>query len=238
MVIRLKKVLKSDHLYYSTSLLLISIFLIITGLLLIVKNRIFYFNIMNIFIYIILLLSIFQFLKYLFNNKNLSFVNSFLYLLFGLMISYFKDIPLSFFPFIFALYMLLNGVIRIITYFLLLNSKTDSRIIYLLSSIIYFIIGIPLLFNPLNNISKMLIIVGCYTFLLGLNFFVNFLSIIIPLKIKNKLRKKIRITLPTFLAFIIPYQVLKEINNYLNSNNNSMVFVNKKDNCIPNLEIF
>ena len=237
----MNNILKSDHFYYSTSLLLISIFLILSGILLIVGNSTFYFNIMNIFISVILLLSIFQFLKYLFYNKNkhISFINSFIYLILGIIISSFRSIPLSFFPFVFALYMIFNGIIRMITYILLLKTKSDSRVFSLITSIIYFIIGIPLLFGPLKNISRMLIIVGVYILLLGFNFLISFVSNIIPLNIKNKLRRKVRITLPSFLAAVIPYQVLKEINNYLNENNNvSLIIKNKKENEIPNLEIF
>ena len=119
----MKNFLKSDRFYYSTSLLITSISLIVVGLLMIIGKDTLYFNIMNIFISIILILGIFQFLKYLIsiNKKQISFMKSFLYLMFAIIISYIRNIPLSLFPLLFAIYMLFNGIIRLISYFLLLN---------------------------------------------------------------------------------------------------------------------
>lgn len=231
--------LKSDQFYYSTSLLIISIFLIIIGLLMIFGERSFYFNIMNIFIFIILILGIFQFLKYFTSKKkkNVTFIKSFLYLLFSIIVFSIRSIPLSVFPLIFALYMILNGIIRIITYFLLLKTKANGRIFNIITSIIYFIVGFPLLFKPLKNISTMLILVGIYSLLLGFNFLLNFINSIITIKFKNNLRRRFRITLPSLFAAIIPYQVLKEINHYINEENKQELIINSKDD-IPDLEIF
>ena len=235
----MKNVLKSDHFYYSTTLLITSMFLIISGIIIIIGNKVFYFNLMNILISIILLLSIIQFIKYLFYNKNkdINFLTSFLYLTLGIIIYSFKGIPLSFLPIIFAIYMIINGIIKLISYILLLKTKSNGKLLNIFLSIIYLLIGIPLLFSPLKNISTMLIILGIYSILLGINFLLNFININIPLNIKSKLRSRFRITLPSFLAAIIPYQVLKEINSYI-LNNNQKKLDYKKNTKDYNLEIF
>ena len=155
--------------------------------------------------------------------------------MFAIIISYIRNIPLSLFPLLFAIYMLFNGIIRLISYFLLLNDNANGKLFNLITSVIYFVIAFPLIFKPLKNISTMLILVGIYSLLLGLSFLINFLNSIISINIK----KRFRITLPSLFAFILPYQVLKEINSYINEDNAvSLILEDKKEDYKPDLEIF
>lgn len=211
----------------------------------IIGKSIFYFNVMNLFISIILLLGIFQFFRYILlklkpNSQKITFIKSFTYLIFCIIISSIRTIPLSFFPIIFAIYMLLNGIINFITYFLMLLSKVNGKFLYFIMGIIYFLMGVPLLFAPLKNITTMLLIVGVYAILLGINFFFTFLSNILPVKAKKVLKRKFRLTLPAIFEAIIPYQVLKEINYYWNRDNFDYPLVIKENKTYikPDLEVF
>ena len=239
----MKNILKSDKFYYSTSLLIVSISLIFLGLLMIIGRDELYFDIMNIFISVILILGVFQFIRYFFmkpSNKKITFIQSFSYLIFCLIISSIRAIPLSIFPIIFALYMLLNGIIRMITYFLMLSTKVNGRIVHLILGVVYLLIGIPLLFAPLKKITTVLLLVGYYIVLLGFNYLLIFISNILPIKVKTKIQRKIRITLPAIFQAIIPYQVLREINYYWNKNNfdKPLIMKEKKIDATPDIEVF
>ena len=76
----------------------------------------------------------------------------------------------------------------------------------------YIFIAIPILCAPLKNIEIVLTILGIYILFLSLTYLFDFIRYTTPEKTQNKLKRRIRITLPVFIEAIIPYQVLNEIN--------------------------
>lgn len=240
----MKDALKSDKFYDSTTLFIFSFLLIFLGCLTIIGKDKLYFNVVNIFITTILILGIFQFLRYFFLKLKPSeksyFYKSLFYLLFSLILSSIRTIPLSILPLLFAIYMLCNGIIRLVSYIIMYKSACNGRLFQLFIAIIYFMVGIPLLISPIKNVDTMLIIVGGYTCFLGINLFTDFITNLIPVKLKTKLKRKFRITLPAILEAIIPYQVLREINYYIDSENydSELVYEEKKIEDKPDLEVF
>jgi len=241
----MKSILKSDQFFEATSFFVTSIALIILGILILIGKNQLYFSVIDMFISSLLILGILQFIRYIFltlkpQEKKVTFTRSFFYLLFCLILSSFPSIPRSILSLLFSIYMLLNGGIKLITYFILLSSKSNGRLGQLILALIYFVVGIPLLFSPIQKVDTMLIFLGWYTVLLGITYFFDFLSEIIPKKVKIRLRRHFRITLPVLLEAILPYQVLREINYYLNKEafDIPMVYEEKKSEIIPDLEVF
>lgn len=237
--------LKSDRFYSSSSSVIAGIVLIIIGLIMILGQDKLYFDFINLFLLVTLIMGFIQFIRYFIpkqkkTDRKISFTQSFFYLVFCLVISCFPKIPMSFLPILFASYMILNGIIKLITYILLWQEKTQGRLRELFMFLIYMAIGIPLLFAPLKNVSTMLWIVGIYTILLGINFLFDFISDVVPRRVKNKLRRRIKITLPVLLEAIIPYQVLNEINYFINRDDykKDFVYQEKNSDVTPDLEIF
>lgn len=241
----MKFILKSDKLFEATSLFASSVALITLGILILIGKNQLYFNVINIFISILLVLGIFQFVRYFFlklkpQEKGITFTRSFVYLLFCLILSSIREIPMSIMPLIFSIYMILNGGIQLMTYLILLSSKANGRLYPLFLTVIYFSIGIPLLFSPIQNVDTMLILVGSYTLLLGGTYFLDFLTELVPKRVKIRIRRRCRITLPVLLEAILPYQVLREINYYWNREafDQPLVYEDKKMNISPDLEVF
>lgn len=241
----MKSILKSDKFFKATSLLVASISLIVLGILLLVGRNQLYFNVIDIFISTLLVLGVLQFVRYFFlklkpQEKRVTFARSFAYLLFCLILSSIREIPKSIMSLIFSIYMLLNGAIKLMTYFILLSSKANGRLGQLLLSILYFMIGIPLLISPIKNVDTMLVILGSYTILLGGTYLLDFVTELIPKRVKTKIRRRFRITLPVLLEAILPYQVLREINYYWDKEafDVPMVCQEKKADSIPDLEVF
>ncbi len=241
----MKSILKSDKLFEATSLLVASLSLIILGILILIGKNQLYFSVIDMFISTLLILGVLQFARYFFlklkpQEKKVTFTRSFAYLLFCLILSSIREIPKSIMPLLFSIYMLLNGVIKLMTYLILLTSKANGRLGQLLLSIIYFLIGIPLLISPIKNVDTMLIFLGSYTIMLGATYLVDFIVELIPKKIKTKIRRRFRITLPVLLEAVLPYQVLREINYYWDKDTFDvpMVYEEKKTDSIPDLEVF
>lgn len=237
--------MKSDRFFNATNSLIISGCLITLGILMCLGRDRLYIDFVNLFLLIILCLSIKPFFNYFLDkekNKNINFTRSFLNLLFCLICSLFKDIPLSILPLIFGLYLLLNSVIKFINYYILFKEKANGKLTEFILGFIYFGVSIPIIFSPLKHLTTVLIIIGVYSILLGINYLFDFISAIIPKKLKNKLKRKIRISLPVFIEAIIPYTVLREINYQLDKDtyDKSFIVENKdSDNDIEiDLEIF
>lgn len=235
--------MRSDKLFNVTNSLIIGICLIILGSLMCIGKDTLYINFVNLFLIVVLFLSMKQFLNYFVGKKKdqkMNFTRSFLNLLFCLICSLFKDIPLSILPIIFGLYLLLNSIIKFINYYILFKGKANGKLTEFVSGIFYLIVSIPIIFSPLKHLSVVLIIIGIYTILLGTNYIINFITFLIPKRVKNKLKRSIRISLPVFIESIIPYTVLNEINYQIDKENydKPFVFEEKSLEIEPDMEVF
>lgn len=78
--------------------------------------------------------------------------------------------------------------------------RNNSRVSFgtITEIIIFFGFGVTALFSPLMHLNEILVIIAIYFFLLGMNFIKDFIMEIIPKKTKNKLKRKVRITLLVF----------------------------------------
>lgn len=234
--------MKSDKLFNATNSFIIGIGLILIGILMVIGRDTLYINFVNIFILAILFLSIKQFVSYFIDRKKekkIHFTRSFLNLLFCLVISLFKDIPISILPIVFGLYLLLNAAIKLVSYYILVTSKSNGSLTELFFGILYIVISIPILFSPIKNLNTVLLIIGIYIILLGINYIMDFIFLIIPKHLKNKIRRNFRISLPAIIEAIIPYTVLREINYLLDkeSYDEPFVFEKKSEDILPDLEI-
>ena len=143
---------------------------------------------------------------------------------------------LSLFPIMFGIYMLVNGIIKFVTYVVFKKVENENFYNVLLGSVIDFIFSYIMIKEPSENIDNLTIILGIYIILFGVTYAKDFLKEIFPDIIKKK-RKK-RITLPIIVSSMMPYGVLLKINNALNSYETPVKVKNKKVSGNVDLEIF
>lgn len=220
--------MKSDKLFNATNSLIIGISLVILGIIMIVGKDELYVNIVNVFLLAVLFLSLKEFVNYFRGrkkDKEINFTRCFLNLSFCLILSLFKDIPLSILPLIFGLYLLLNSIIKFINYYILFLSSANGRLTELFFGLIYLGFAVPIIFAPLENLNTVLTIISIYIILLGTNYIIDFILLIIPKKVKINIKKVFRISLPPFIEAIIPYTVLREINYLLDKENYDKPFI-------------
>ena len=235
--------IKSDKLFSATNSLIIGIVLVFIGIIMIIGKDWLYINFINVFLIAIFVLSIKQFINYFIGKKKdqqLNFTKSFIYLLFCLILSLFRDIPLSILPIIFGFYLLLNAIIKFISGLILYKNGAHGKLAEFISGFIYLFIAVPIIFSPLKNLNIVLILIGLYLTLLGTNYILDFVFFLIPNTVKKKMRRRFRISLPVFIEALIPYTVLNEINYLLDKENydKSFVFEEKKEDVVPDLEVF
>lgn len=227
--------------YYDKSFYLISgIGLIILGFILIFLNKQFYELTVLILVYIFLIIGIKNFLTYFFkkNKKTSDFVNSLLHLIFALILSSLKELSLSIVPVIMGFYFLINFVLQLINTVILIKNKDKGSLYKFVLSFIYLIISLILIFKPLNNLKELTITSGIYFILLGLNYIYDYISDFIPVRFKNKVKRRFRFSLPVLFEAIIPYRVLNYINRYLEEEDLKKIQIVEKDNDVkPDMEI-
>ena len=115
-------------------------------------------------------------------DKKINFTRCFFNLIFCLVLSCFKNIPLRILPIIFGFYLLLNAIIKFISGYILVKNKANGKLTEFMIGFVYLIVSIPIIFSPLKNLNRVLIVVGIYIILLGINFIMDFIS----QKIKEK----------------------------------------------------
>ena len=198
-----------------TNLLLIGLFIISLGIIIIVVNVSFYELIIFIFSVFIIINALYNIINYFLKHKKLNLINSIINIILGYLMLIIPKIPLSVLPIIFAIYIIFNGIVKMVNAYQMYKNKVKGKWSEGGSALVYIVFGIILLFSPLIHIRIVLNIIGIYLVLYGLSFIGDFISTIIPTKTKKNLKRKVRITLPVFIAAFVPHKVLKELNEFL-----------------------
>ena len=219
-----------------------SIILFTSGFFILFKPYLFTktaFNITSITIFILGILSI---ISYLF-NKEKKIVQSLLpgigYILLAIFIqskTLFIEISITR---IIGIYAFINFIIRAIASIILYKNKTKGWFINLLLGIVSVLFFIILFFNPKKHMNLITMISGIYLILYGITVLVDFFREAFDLDlVKDNLKRRIRITLPTIYVAFIPQKVLEKINSTMEVSTPQCIFVDSKTNEEGQLEIF
>lgn len=233
--------MKYHKIYDATGSLVLGIFLTILGAIIVVFKSDLYIKTVNIIVSCILVIGIVQFVHYFFRKekKKDAFIKSMTNLIFALILSLIPSIPLAMLSLTFAMYMLSNFAIKFICFFVFRNNDSKESIKSLLMALLYLIISLPLLFAPIKNLEITLIIIGTYFIMLGIYIILEQIMTLIPKEKKRKLKRRIRVTIPVIIEAIIPYTLLKEINNILNEEDKKQVLTPiNKANEKPDMEVY
>jgi len=219
--------------YYDfTSSIVIGVVLIILGNILLVGNTYIYKNIVSIFIFVMWLKVIKQVISMFFKkeeNNNITLSSCLLNLVICLILSTLPNFAIGIVPFIFSIYLIIIGIIQLIMFLLSIKNKTYLELKRLLVGLIYLLIALPILLSPVRKLHIFIICFSTYMILLGLSYTYTAITGIIPIKTKNKIKRRIKITLPKLIEAIIPYVVMQEINKSLEVQNNYNYSYLKKD---------
>lgn len=213
---------------------------IVLGIILVVFKKTFYFSVIDIIVFFFLILGIKNFVSYFFKGeceKDKNFLLSFSHLIFALIFSSISKIPYSLFPILVGFYFLFNAILQFIDLSIYLRNTSNILIRKVICFSFYLIGGILLIFFPLKQIDLFLRLVGYYLILIGLRLTFDALFQRIPLRYKNRIKRRIRISLPVIFECLIPYVLLNEINDSLKIDDRRLIYEEKKNDDNPDLEI-
>ena len=145
---------------------------------------------------------------------------------------------LTIFPITFGIYMLINGLIKLITYIIFKEKENKNYYNVLIGSLVDFIFSFIMIKSPSKNINNLANILGIYLILFSITYFKDFIKECYPNKFLYKEKRGIRITLPTIISALIPYKVLLKINKMLKSNQKISNYINNNVSGKIDLEIF
>lgn len=206
----------NDRIYSTTISLLSGIVLVILGIVLVIYNKSFYIGTINILLILILINSLIQIIKCLFNkNTKKNLVLALVNMIFISILLMIPTIPQSLFPILFSGYLIIYSAIKLIMSIIFFKNHVSGVIKELISAIIFSLVGFSIFLFPLKHIDILLLIVGIYFIILGTFLILTAVYVTIPAKYKNIFKRKIRISLPVWLETIVPYTVLIEVNRFL-----------------------
>ena len=206
--------------YESTTIIIISIILIVLGMTLLIGKNITYDYLINISIFILWINSARELGKFVFRKLNqkeqtTTFLSCLFHITICYLLSMLPNLVKGIAPFLFAIYLILIGISQCIMSIIEIKNKEFLNLNHISIEIFCFSIAIPLLISPVTNIERFLICISIYCILLGITMLLESIVRIIPIHTKNRLKRKVRITLPKFIEAIIPYAIMLEINRNL-----------------------
>lgn len=136
-------------------------------------------------------------------------------LLFGAVFLFYPLFPFTILTLLFGCYLLLYGIIKGFDAFFLFREGLPEGWLSTVECIFYLTFGVILVVTPSSHISVTLCSIGIYCILLGLTYLADGIRGILPDRTKRKIRRRIRVTLPIFLAMFIPYGIQRKINEFL-----------------------
>lgn len=164
------------------------------------------------------------------------------YIIIGGLVLYHVDVPLYIFTFIFGLYLFACAAVEFVNAYLVLRNRCGEFIFSLFPGIFYLTFSLLLILTPASYKYATFIILGIYCILFGLTWILDFIYSIVPMQTKQKVKRHIRISLPTVFAMFVPHAVLDDLNCFLAKEGNQLKdfenFVGTKDDAPADLEIF
>ncbi|HFI0398504.1 TPA: hypothetical protein ACGO63_000945 [Streptococcus suis] len=151
------------------------------------------------------------------------------------------QIPLYFAAIFIGIYQLFTAVINFITFYLYKKDGVQPRIRFLMDGIWLSILGVASLFISGTQLVVQTFIIGSYLVLYGLTNLRD--GFIFEESIEQQsLKRHVRLTLPLFIAALVPRMTLQRVNDFLADNKDQTaqaVYNRHKDiSIIPALEVF
>lgn len=151
------------------------------------------------------------------------------------------QIPLYFAAIFVGIYQLFTALINFITFYLYRKDGVQPRIRYLIDGIWLSLLGSASLFVSGTQLVVQTIVIGGYLILYGLTNLRDGFLFEEAIE-QQSLKRHVRLTLPLFLAALVPRMTLENINNYLadNKDQTAQSVYNSQKNITetPILEIF
>jgi len=215
----------NDKYYGFASSLLMGIVLIVMAIIMFIWKGQFYLTSINFIIFVFFIKFIFDLYELIKVRNNKIIVTSIFHfgtcLFFCLVPNFFYSIA----PILFSIYLCLIGISQFIMCIVEVKNGEFINFRQLLIGFVCLLIALPIFIDPVMNLDRFVICVAIYMLVLGFYYFYD----LIPRKTKNRIKRRIRITLPKIVEAVIPYSVMVEINRNLEVRETSSYAFEKND---------
>ncbi len=154
---------------------------------------------------------------------------------------------LSFFSWILGIWVLFNAVLRTVSFVLYQVNKAEGRLTMLALALLSYGFGFWMICWPQANIRTVVYVMGCYLLAFGLTHLGDLFRILGITKQKGT-RRGFRMSLPISLAALIPYGMIRRVNDLIDDETvvekksrrrvQRVPFDARKEDAPPDLEIF
>ena len=233
--------MKDKYYEFSTSLGMGIIFVLVGIILFIGKNQL-YQEIISIIIFLLWGNAFVGLIRLSFrkeggSQKKKALFSCLFHLVLCLIFAVLPEFILGIAPLLFSIYLVILGISQYVICYLEIRSGERFGVRYFLVGCIYLAISLPIGLSPLGKLDNFLICLSIYALFLGVSFIWDALIQIIPVKTKNHLKRKIRITLPKIVEAVIPYSVMVDINRNLEVSGSRNYSYHQIENQKANLNI-
>ena len=164
-------------------------------------------------------------------------VESGVQLLFATFIQYQTPFILKSLTVVFGFYILVMSALHFINYVIYFKYHIRGSFSVLCKGIATLIFAILLIYKPTDNMKYAEIVIGIYLIFLGISYFIDFIQMILPTTITNRMKERIKVSLPLLFTAFIPQKLLSRINDMLEVEHDTKHFNASKSNSTPDIEV-
>ena len=165
----------------------------------------------------------------LFQGNKHDLIQTFMRIGFGLGFLLFPQLPLSLVVVLFALYICMTGFSYLITYCYYRKERVNGRLVFLIASVVLLVVGITFILSPGIHAIEMTYIFAVYTIYLGMKYIGRAIRELLSEDRKNTLKRRIRVSMPNFIAALLPRLFIEYINEQLEVKDESIQYKGKSD---------
>lgn len=204
-----------DKYYGLVSSLLMGVILVIVSIIMLIMKGKFYLVSVHFIIFVFFIKFILDLYEILLKRNNKLIMNSIFHIGTCLFFLFIPNLFYGLAPVLFAIYLCVIGIVQIVMCGIDVKNGDFIRLSQFFKGVICFIIGIPILFKPVMRLDRFVVLMSIYILMLGLYYCYDGIRLMLSLSTKNRIKRRIRITLPKIVECIIPYSVMMEINRNL-----------------------
>ena len=149
---------------------------------------------------------------------------------------WYQGVPQWLMVVLFGGYMLVYATACLMQWWLYRLDHVKGRLLLFFTALVLYVVGGIFLLSPSLTMDDMLILFGIYFILLGITYLRDSFDSLNS-KTKNKVKRKIRITLPAIVCAVIPAKTLNDINAYL-KDNEDYEYDDHSQEETPDLEVY
>lgn len=203
------------NIYNSIYYCILGLALIVLSLFALIYRENFLMRVFDLLGWILIVNGLHEFSNYYCKRLKGSLISVISNIFAGIFIIGYTAIPMRLVLIIFSLYITFNGIITLISYLNYKKDRVSYRFPVLCGALLLIIYGLALLIGQYANARNMMIFIGVYGLLLGINYVVDGIFVVIPQQKKDSLKRRIRIPIPLLISALIPKTMMDYINERL-----------------------